>query len=98
MKTFFRWLSPPNGNCPVQAEGWFLGYFFYFRARHSLATIEFYHDKGCFYNDYPVKMFELKETGAYQAGWLPKRTCRFLVYKGCFKFFFTNILFANTPS
>ena len=45
MKRFFEWIYKPNGNCPVQAEGYFLGYFFYFRARHEFATIEFYNKK-----------------------------------------------------
>ena len=36
-----KWKHKPSGNCPVQAEGWFLGYYFYFRARGNEAIIEF---------------------------------------------------------
>jgi hypothetical protein len=36
-----KWKYKPAGNCPVQAEGWFLGHYFYFRARGEWAIIEF---------------------------------------------------------
>lgn len=28
MEKIFKWIYSPNGNCPIQAEGYFLGYFF----------------------------------------------------------------------
>jgi hypothetical protein len=84
---FFKWIYKPNGNCPVQSEGWFLGYYFYFRARWSTATIEFYRDKWDFeLLNNPVAEYDLKETEEYKAGWLSKRICTFLIYKGCLKF------------
>jgi hypothetical protein len=83
MKRFFKWESKPNGNCPVQSNGWFLNYYFYFRARGEFATIEFYKDKGEFYGDDCVMAFYLKKTKQYEAGWLSKRICKFLIYKGC---------------
>ena len=86
MKKLFKWEHKPSGNCPVQAEGWFLNYYFYFRARGTKATIEFYKDKGDFYIDEPIIGIELKETEEYQAGWLSKEVCTKLVYKGCFYF------------
>jgi hypothetical protein len=36
-----KWKYKPNGWCPVQAEGWFLGTYFYFRSRWDQVTIEF---------------------------------------------------------
>lgn len=88
MVKIFKWEYKPSGNCPVQAEGWFLNYYFYFRARHSLATIEFYEDKGDFYIDEPIDYIELKETEKHQAGWLSEKECRRLIYKGCLLFIF----------
>ena len=94
MKLLFKWHYPPCGNCPVQAEGWFLGYYFYFRARHRYVTIDFYRTQEEFENDSwaaPVCNILLKETnGPYDAGWLSKRLCKFLIYKGCFLFIFKN--------
>ena len=86
MKKLFKWIYKPSGNCPVQAEGFFLNHYFYFRARHRLATIEFYEDRESFDTDEPVFYTELKETEEYQAGWLSKKECKWLVYKGCLKF------------
>ncbi len=89
-RKFFKWEIKPNGNCPVQAYGWFLNHYFYFRARGSRATIEFYNDKGDFYISEPTANFVLKETPEYVSGWLSKRTCKFLIFKGCFKFLISS--------
>ena len=70
-----KWKYKPAGNCPVQAEGWFLGYYFYFRARGEYATIEFENH-----------FYVLTKTEPYMAGWLPKWICKLLIYKGCIKF------------
>ena len=88
MVKIFKWEYKPSGNCPVQAEGWFLNYYFYFRARGTKATIEFYKNRDSFDTDEPVNYIELKETEAYQAGWLSEEVCKWLVYKGCFLFLF----------
>ena len=82
-----KWKSKPEGNCPVQAEGYFMNHFFYFRARYEEATIEFaetYGDWLCFNVE---KDYSLLKTPPYKAGWLTKQKCRLLIYKGCFKFF-----------
>ena len=81
-----KWKYKPAGNCPVQAEGWFLGHYFYFRARGEYATIEFsksedYHNRNKIY-----KRYILTKTEEYMAGWLPKWKCKLLIYKGCIKF------------
>jgi len=86
MRKIFKWEYTPSGNCPVQANGWFLGYYFYFRARWSSATIEFYNDKGDYEVDIINSWFKLIETEEYKAGWLSNRKCKLLIYKGCFKF------------
>jgi len=70
-----KWKYKPSGNCPVQAEGWFLGHYFYFRARGEYATIEFENH-----------FYVLTKTEPYMAGWLPKWICKLLIYKGCIKF------------
>lgn len=92
MRKIFKWIYKPSGNCPVQAEGHFLGYFFYFRARWQSARIEFYNDIKDFEEDnFKEILFytTLKNTRPYKAGYLSKRTCMFLVYKGCFLFLFS---------
>lgn len=94
MKKIFKWIYKPNGNCPVQSEGWFLNYFFYFRARGNYATIEFYNNKEDFYIGDAVISWYLKETKQYDAGWLSKRVCYFLISKGCLRFLFYRI-FSN---
>ncbi len=90
MRKLFKWESKPSGNCPVQSNGWFLNYYFYFRSRGETASIEFYNDKGDYYYDEPLKRFILKRTNAYEAGWLSNRLCKFLILKGCLMFMFNN--------
>lgn len=89
MKKLFEWEYKPSGNCPVQANGWFLGYYFYFRARWSQASIEFYKDKGDYELDIIKKSYILKETDSYLAGWLSNSVCKRLIFKGCLMFLFS---------
>ena len=91
MKRLFKWDRKINGNCPVQANGWFLNFYFYFRARNSNATLEFYKEKVDFYLNDPEYFFMLKETEPYRAGWLNKNFCFLLILKGCFLFVFELI-------
>jgi hypothetical protein len=81
-----KWKYKPAGNCPVQAEGWFLGYYFYFRARGEYATIEFSESEDHHDIDEVYKVYILTKTKEYMAGWLPKWKCSLLIYKGCLKF------------
>ena len=77
-----KWKYKPSNNCPVQAEGYFSGHYFYFRARGEYATIEFSKEE-----DGPeVAYYILTKTEHYMAGWLPKWICRLLIWKGCLKF------------
>ena len=77
-----KWIYKPSGNCPVQSEGWFLGHYFYFRARGEQATIEFSEVEG----GPEVAYYILTKTEPYMAGWLPKWICKLLIWKGCLKF------------
>jgi hypothetical protein len=79
-----NWIYQPSGKCPVQAEGYFLGKYFYFRSRHESATIEFFenitfHKKGIFIKYYVVGTTKKQ----FMAGWFPHWYCRLLIYKGC---------------
>lgn len=89
MSKLFKWKQKPYGNCPIQAEGKFIGYNFYFRSRWSRATIEFYEGNVDYFSAEVAfsKIFLLYETSdAYYAGWLEHSYCKYLVYKGCLKF------------
>lgn len=83
-----KWKRKPHGNCPVQAEGWFLGYYFYFRSRWSKATIEFSKTEAGWENGLIHGRYVLLDTEGDQfaAGWLPKWICRLLIWKGCCMF------------
>jgi hypothetical protein len=83
-----KWKYKPAGNCPVQAEGWFLGHYFYFRARGKWAVIEFAKTEENQKEDTLSAFYILAETEEYMAGWLPKWKCKLLIYKGCLKFIF----------
>jgi len=83
-----KWKYKPNGNCPVQADGWFLGYYFYFRARWNTATIEFSKTEAGWDNDLIHARYTLLHTLPLAAGWLPKWKCRLLINLGCLLFFF----------
>lgn len=82
-----KWKNKPEGNCPVQAEGYFMNHYFYFRARYEEATIEFAKNYSDYLSFKGINYFLLVETPPYKAGWLPKWKCLLLIYKGCFKFF-----------
>jgi len=83
-----KWIYKPTGNCPVQAEGWFLGYYFYFRARWDVATIAFSKSPSDWDNNLINATYVLLETKACNAGWLSHKKCKWLIYKGCLKFAF----------
>lgn len=83
-----KWKYKPTGQCPVQAEGWFLGYYFYFRARWDSAIIEFSLTEAGWNNDLIHGRYVLLKTDRYVAGYLPAWKCRLLIWKGCIKFLF----------
>lgn len=86
-----KWKRKVCGNAPIQAEGQFLGHYFYFRARGKQATIDFSKtetdwDYGRCVAEYVL--FNTEEE--YAAGWLPRWICRILIWKGCLKFIFNK--------
>ena len=83
-----KWKYKPMGNCPVQAEGWFNGYYFYFRSRHSQATIDFSKSEEDWVKYDNVNRYVLATVDDPEAGWLPKWICKLLIWKGCIKFLF----------
>lgn len=98
MKRIFKWIYPPSGNCPVQSEGYFMNYYFYFRARGSRATIEFYKnqdDYENFWGEREVYFKVLKETEPFFAGWLSQTECKILILKGCLSFLLYNMFKKN---
>lgn len=90
-----KWKQKPNGFCPVQSEGYFLGHYFYFRSRYEEAKIEFAKNEYHWRNDELAAEYLLMTTPEYEAGWLPYWKCKALIYLGCFLFAikrFTNIV------
>lgn len=84
----FKWIYPPSGYCPVQAEGYFLGVYFYFRSRWSEAIIEFSKSELDWEKDDIMKTYVLYHTNFAQAGHLNHNYAKWLIYKGCLKFLF----------
>lgn len=80
-----KWIYTPRGNCPIQAEGYFLNHYFYFKARYETAFIEFCKSEEAWERDLIDTRYTLLTTDPYLAGWLPLWQCRLLIWKGCFK-------------
>jgi hypothetical protein len=87
-----KWINKPYGKSPVQADGYFLNHYFYFRARWEFAEIEFYKSEEDFWSNEPIKEYLLLTTEEYEAGWLSHRKCYFLILKGLVKFAFDRLL------
>ena len=83
-----KWIYKPSGLCPVQAEGYFLGYYFYFRSRWSTATIEFAKSGKEWAKGNSIVRYELYETASFEAGYISPLLSRLLIWKGCLKFLF----------
>jgi hypothetical protein len=82
-----KWIYKPSGNVPVQAEGYFMGHYFYFRARWRRATIDFAKTQADWERDLCTARYTLLTVDDdYSAGWLPKWICRLLIWWGCFRF------------
>lgn len=81
-----KWIYPPTGNCPVQAEGWFMGYYFYFRSRGTTARIDFSPTEADWDKDIILARYELWHTKVEgYAGWLSHWFCRVLIWWGCLR-------------
>ena len=80
----------PAGFCPVQAEGFFIGYYFYFRSRWSTARIDFAKNEQEWVIHDRVISYDLLETLPLQAGYLPRWKSYLLIYWGCLRFLFSS--------
>lgn len=86
MKKILKWNHKVGGNCPIQADGIFLDYYFYFRSRGERSIIEFSHSENEWEDDSILETYILYNTKFPKAGWLPKWKCKILIYKGLIKF------------
>ena len=76
MKKFFKWEQQPEGEIPIHASGWFLGYYFEFYAAQHFAEIHFYNgNELIFWHTLSRKNTDLSLS-----------YCRRLIYKGCLIF------------
>lgn len=92
LRGVMKWIYKPFGQCPVQAEGWFFGYYFYFRSRWSASTIEFSKSEQDWKDDKIIKDYILYQTSdPYSAGWITNKKALQLIYKG-FLFFSMYLL------
>ncbi|NBX28327.1 MAG: hypothetical protein EBR55_08830 [Chitinophagia bacterium] len=83
-----KWEHKPSGICPVQANGYFLNHYFYFRARWSWVMIEFAKTKEDWEKDDLEVAYLLKTTAEYEAGTISNSLSKRLIYKGCLRFAF----------
>lgn len=83
-----KWKYKPSGLCPVQAEGWFFDWYFYFRSRNSTATIEFSKTEEDWLIDNCIKYELYKTKNKYKAGHISEKFALFLIYIGFVKFLF----------
>lgn len=93
----FKWKYKPCGICPVQAEGWFLGFYFYFRARGSYVTIDFSKTEERWVEGNNRKSFVLLQLDWPEAGYLSFWKSRLLVYWGCLLFLLTFSFLPEQP-
>jgi hypothetical protein len=80
--------------CPVQAEGHFLGHYFYFRSRWSTASIEFAETEEHWEKSQTVRCYALKRYESPAAGWISAREAGWLIAAGCFMYIVPRLLFA----
>jgi hypothetical protein len=77
------WETRLTGNAPIQATGRYLGYYFYFTAKHSVCKIQFAVSKEAFMDNVIFKEYD---KFVKYAGWISKRKAKWFIYKSCFKF------------
>ena len=87
------WKHEPNGICPVQAEGFFLGYYFYFRSRYETGKIQFCKKEQDWDDGYITKEYVVYTSkDLFAAGYIKHSKARRLIYWGCFKFLINRII------
>ena len=83
------WIKKPYGQAPTQAEGWFLGYYFYFRSRWDIASIQFAKNQDYWYDidNGIIKEYILLKTKKHNgASYISYKHAMFLIIKACIKF------------
>jgi len=84
-----KWIYKPKGACPVQAEGFFMGHYFYFRARWDKITIDFSKTEEDWRLNNLTRTYLLcKTNGHTDAGWISEKKAIYNIYKGCIMFLF----------
>lgn len=83
-KYFIKWKHEPHGIAPVQAEGWFMGKYFYFRSRYEKAVIQFADSEEDWAGVNILKSYVVYKTNIlYKASALPYWKAKLFIYKGC---------------
>jgi hypothetical protein len=83
------WIKKPYGESPIEAEGWFLGYYFYFRSKWNIASIQFAKDQDYWYdidNGIIKEYILLKTKKQHAAGYISYNYAIVLIVKACIKF------------
>jgi len=85
----FKWIYRPSGKSPVQADGYFLGYYFYFRSKWDFSEIEFAKTEEEWKDttsDCVIHFYVKKYKSEYEGGWISNKKAKRLIYKGCLLF------------
>jgi hypothetical protein len=77
------WETKLTGNAPIQATGRYLGYYFYFSAKHSVCTTQFSVSKEAWMDKVIFKEYH---KFVPNAGYISKARAKWFIYKSCFKF------------
>jgi hypothetical protein len=79
-----KWKEEPHGIAPVQAEGYFMGKYFYFRSRYERAVIQFADSEEDWKGVNILKKYVVYKTyNLYKASSIPYWKAKLLIYKGC---------------
>jgi len=79
-----KWKEEPHGIAPVQAEGYFMGKYFYFRSRYERAVIQFADSEEDWKGVNILKKYVVYKTyNLYKASSIPYWKAKLFIYKGC---------------
>ena len=84
-----KWKEEPHGIAPVQAEGYFMGKYFYFRSRYERAVIQFADSEEDWKGVNILKKYVVYKTyNLYKASSIPYWKAKLFIYKGCLMYLF----------
>ena len=95
MKRILHYISPivwgykPKGLLPIQSEGYFLGYYFYFRYRYGVVKMDFSENKEDWWGN--GTMYHVYLNPPDDEYCISKSQCIRLIYKGCLCFLFYKL-------